>query len=799
MLSLDVLERAQGWIQHDPNPTTVRYVQDLLNPKDEEHVSFCQQRLNSLFPHNRLLFGTAGLRGRMKPGPIGMNDLVVVQTAQGLARYVIQEHCTTTTVKECSSSLDDCSHQQHPGICAVVGYDHRSSIGEPYDVSSLSFAIYTALVFREAGIDCFLLDGFVPTPIVSYGVLRYVPEQMRKITADIDSDDEIQRQSSSETTRDNRNAVKAGVEDHCSTKIAIGVMVTASHNPAKDAGYKVFWTDGCQIRSPTDKGITASIQENLVPWTDYGKMYSERKIKFPNDPCLGLSRPEETRKLLSHYYQAILDSGLVTGVTKRAKPDNHHRSLVPKFCYTAMHGVGHKFVQQAFAQFGLPALVSVPSQEQPDPRFPTVDFPNPEEQGALELAKKFALENDCVFVLANDPDADRLGVSEYNPTTGEWMDFTGDQIGLLLGHWLWTQYQNQDGGIGRGTIAGVSGNVSSSKSSPYPTTPGGDEEDSTMLPVVSMCSSTVSSQVLATMAREEGFHHEETLPGFKWIGSKAAELAKSGKYRQLFCYEESLGYCCGDVVFDKDGITACAVLVELAMHVYDDQTDSQTDMKSHSNHLTSKTSSRRSSLLQHLQSLYERYGEFVSRNGYFILDDPSKIPLIMDHITDNGKFNRSRIPKIHSSCRGISGSISGVGIDSSGGTGSTLEDGDANAASSAVNDDKEDDIDYYEIASIRYLGQPGYDSTRVDSNPQYQPVLPTSSSSPMVTIHFTNGGVAQFRASGTEPKFKYYLELRGKPGVDRATVQQELEEWSQAVLLEYLLPTSRFGLQPPPR
>lgn len=184
-----------------------------------------------------------------------------------------------------------------------------------------------------------------------------------------------------------------------------------------------------------------------------------------------------------------------------------------------------------------------------------------------------------------------------------------------------------------------------------------------------------------------------------------------------------------------------------------------------------KEDSSSSTLLQHLQSLYRKYGEFVSNNGYYILDDPSIIPLIMDHITQGGKFERSCIPRFDSS----SSNRSSPGV-----------------ANVEYETERDDEHSFYDIASIRYLGHNGYDSTTADK----KPVLPTSKSSPMVTIRFTNGGVAQFRASGTEPKFKYYMELRGQPGVDRTAVQHELEQWSQAVLQEYL-PLSRFSLRRP--
>jgi phosphomannomutase len=165
-------------------------------------------------------------------------------------------------------------------------------------------------------------------------------------------------------------------------------------------------------------------------------------------------------------------------------------------------------------------------------------------------------------------------------------------------------------------------------------------------------------------------------------------------------------------------VTAAAVMAELALYVYH---GGQT-------------------LAQHLQELYDKYGEFVSNNGYFVLRDSSVVPKLMNHMTNEGKFDRTTV-------------------------------GD------------------YEIESIRYLGEPSYDSTRPDG----KPTLPTSASSPMLTLRFKNGCVAQFRASGTEPKFKFYIEMRGQPGVGRSAVEAELVAMSE-VLLEELVQPTRFGL-----
>ncbi len=304
----------------------------------------------------------------MQPGPSGMNDLVVIQTAQGLARYVID------------------ANEGAPSLKAVLGYDHRSNS----DVSSKQFAMYTKLVFEQAGIQCILLEKFVATPILAFAV--------KKIDA------------------------------------AVGVMVTASHNPKQDNGYKVYWKDGCQIRPPVDEGIASTIiqEENLVPWIDYGCKLEQLKAESDAE-CHGLSDPTQTQAIIDAYFQSLVASGLVTGTTD----STNTISSVPKFAYTAMHGVGCPFARRSFEAFNLSPFLSVTSQEAPDPDFPTVPFPNPEEKGALDEAITFSTKKNCDIILANDPDADRLGVAEYCKERGEWVVFTGDQIGTLLGHWLW--------------------------------------------------------------------------------------------------------------------------------------------------------------------------------------------------------------------------------------------------------------------------------------------------------------------------------------------------------------------------
>ncbi len=369
-------ELATRWSNHDPNPVTARYVQRLLDRAETDDDQAITE-LSSLFPENnkRISFGTAGLRSAMAPGPLNMNDLIVIQTAQGLARYCLKRH-------ENSSRKP----------CIVVGYDHRKN--PIFELSSMSFAILSAIVFAEAGIECILLDGFVLTPLV--------PFVLQKVGA------------------------------------VAGIMVTASHNPKLDNGYKVYASDGCQIRAPMDEEISAEILKNLDPWTDFAKIIQERRRQYKDDPCLGLSQEDTTHEMLDAYFAALVSSGLKTGQAE-SETLVSNAIVPPRFVYTAMHGIGFPFAKRVFEEFGLPMFQAVPSQKDPNYEFPTVPFPNPEEKGALNLAKQFATENSCDIVLANDPDADRLAIAEKDRCTGEWTVFSGDQIGVMLGSWIWDQ------------------------------------------------------------------------------------------------------------------------------------------------------------------------------------------------------------------------------------------------------------------------------------------------------------------------------------------------------------------------
>ncbi|MBV1935464.1 phospho-sugar mutase [Streptomyces sp. BV286] len=321
------------------------------------------------------------------------------------------------------------------GGLVVIGYDARHK--------SADFARDTAAVMTGAGLRAAVLPRPLPTPVLAYAI--------RHLGA------------------------------------VAGVEVTASHNPPRDNGYKVYLGDGSQIVPPADAGIAAEIAAVArladVPRPDSG-------WETLDDGVLNA-------------YLARTDEVLAPGSPRIART-----------VYTAMHGVGKETLLAAFARAGFPAPVLVAEQAEPDPDFPTVAFPNPEEPGAMDLAFAKARETDPDLIIANDPDADRCAAA-VKDGAGDWRMLRGDEVGALLAAHLVRR------GV-RGTFA----------------------------------ESIVSSSLLGRIAGKAGLPYEETLTGFKWIAR--VEGLRYG-------YEEALGYCVDpEGVRDKDGITAALLITELA-------------------------------------------------------------------------------------------------------------------------------------------------------------------------------------------------------------------------------------------
>ncbi|HEX4400978.1 MAG TPA: phospho-sugar mutase [Galbitalea sp.] len=326
------------------------------------------------------------------------------------------------------------ARRQHPSV--VIGYDGRKN--------SREFAIDTAEVMTGAGVRAILLPRLLPTPVLAFAVRH----------RDVDA----------------------------------GVMVTASHNPAADNGYKVYLggvDGGSQIVPPSDGEIATQIDG--VAAGDIRKLPRSAEYEIAGEDVV----------------DAYVDQ---TGALAHAvEPIN--------FVYTAMHGVGWETANRVFASAGFTAPAVVTEQLQPDPNFPTVAFPNPEEPGALDLSFARAVEVGAELVIANDPDADRLAVGI--PNASSWRRLSGNEVGNLL---AW--------------------------------------RSATRAKTGALACSIVSSPALSVIAEANGLQHIETLTGFKWI-SRAPNL--------VFGFEEALGYLVDpDIIRDKDGISAAVDFLGLA-------------------------------------------------------------------------------------------------------------------------------------------------------------------------------------------------------------------------------------------
>lgn len=330
----------------------------------------------------------------------------------------------------------------------VVGFDGRHG--------SRAFAADTAAVLGAAGVPVFLHDELVPTPVLAHSLLHL--------------------------------------------GAAAGVMVTASHNPAADNGYKVYWGNGAQIVPPHDRGISEAIDAV--------------------DPAALLELPE---------LELLRGDGLVRAVPASAWQDylaqvlalRVHRSTGAVAVYTAMHGVGYQSLRRVLEAAGHTSVHAVAEQREPHPDFPTVAYPNPEEPGALDLAMARAAELGADLIVAHDPDADRLAVA-LPAGDGTWRRLTGNEVGLLLASDLLEH---------------------------------GDHGERKLV-----ATTIVSTAMLADVAAAHGAELAETLTGFKWIADAA--IAFEGDF--VFGFEEALGYSAGPVVRDKDGVSAALLFLDLA-------------------------------------------------------------------------------------------------------------------------------------------------------------------------------------------------------------------------------------------
>lgn len=467
-----LVAQVRSWIEDDPDPQSIAQLESMLQSQDESALRTCFQGL--------LEFGTAGLRGRMGPGPSQMNRAVVSRAAGGIARFM----------------------NEHALRSVVIGRDSRHG--------SARFAEDSAEIFSGAGFDVFILPRPLPTPILAFA--------LRDLALDV------------------------------------GVMVTASHNPASDNGYKVYLGgsvdgidfNGSQIIAPTDKAI------------------------FDHIKAIESVRALPRKRLWKVLDETVIRRYIHTTARLVSKP----RDI--KVVYTAMHGVGTETFRSVFHAAGFAEPILVDAQAQPDPDFPTVAFPNPEEKGAMDLALETARNFDADLVVANDPDADRCAIAVKDRdlgTASDWRVLRGDEVGAILGEFIASNLSN-------------------------------DKKAGAIL-----ANSIVSSSILAKIANHHQIAFTETLTGFKWL-AKVKGLT--------FGYEEALGYAVDpETVNDKDGISAGLLLSDIAATLKESGSD----------------------LTTYLDGIWKRYGFHATKQISIRMSDMAVIPRAIDHFK-NGSIRQ---------------------------------------------------------------------------------------------------------------------------------------------------------------
>jgi len=495
-------------------------------------------------------------------------------------------------------------------LSIVIGYDgrHRSEF----------FAKDAASVFLRNGIAVHLFTKVVPTPVVSFATPFL--------------------------------------------KCSAGLMITASHNPKQDNGYKAYWDNGAQIIDPHDVSICKHAFDGQQPNPDYFDWsIVDKNVKNAN---------------------YVLDE-YIKSESKLCRYSNENSKTSLKITYSAFHGVGYESSIMMFKAFGFQESSIVPVKEQcyPDPNFPTVPNPNPEEGlRVLKLCLETAEKNESTLVLVNDPDADRIQVAELQDD-GKWRAFTGNEMGVILVWWTWMHWKEENKG---------------------------KNED---LSKIYILNSAVSSQFAKTLAKVEGFNQEVALTGFKWIGNLAHKLRSEGN-KVILGWEESIGYMPGTTL-DKDGVSVAAQFAEIANYL----------------------NNRKLKFSDQLFEIFKTYGFHLTRNSYFIV--PSKETI------KNFFEKRSR--------------------------------------------ETQKTINSINVTDVRDLTVFAKNKTST---------LPSSETSPMITYTLETGSIITLRASGTEPKLKYYIELISEPGIERQDVQKVYEQLNileQAVIKELLCP-SEFKL-----
>ena len=345
----------------------------------------------------------------------------------------------------------------------AISYDSRRM--------SKEFSLQTALILCANGIKAYLFENLRPVPELSFAVREL--------------------------------------------KCTAGVMITASHNPPKYNGYKVYWDDGSQIVSPRDTEIIEKVR-NVKDFSEIKSISKEEAIE---KGLLNIVGPEMDEKYIKALKDHILNPEIMKEQGKKLK-----------VVYTPLHGTGNTIAEKLLKELGMENVYVVSEQKDPDGEFPTVDYPNPEDPNAFKLALELAKKVDADVVLATDPDADRLGIYAKDSKTGEYMNYTGNMSALLIAEYRISQMKEKG-----------------------------------ILPANGMFVTTiVSSELAKAIAKNYGLDCIEVLTGFKNIGAVMRKADENHDKKYVFGFEESYGCLIGDYARDKDGIAAVMALCEAA-------------------------------------------------------------------------------------------------------------------------------------------------------------------------------------------------------------------------------------------
>ena len=436
-----------------------------------------------------------------------------------------------------------------------------------------------------------------------------------------------------------------------------GIVVTASHNPPKYNGYKVYWEDGAQISNPIDDEITEEV--NKV--TDFST------IKH-------ISKEEAINKGLHIIIGKEIDDRFIEEIKKNCLHLEAVKEVADdlKIVYTPLHGTGSKLASRVFEEIGLKNVYIVEEQKEPNGDFPTVDYPNPEDPRAFKLALELAKKVDADLVIANDPDADRIGLHVKDKATGEYIIFNGNMIGLTIAEYLITE----------------------------------NRAKGKLKPNTALIKTIVSSNMTDQICKQNGVKLFETLTGFKNIAAVMKKMEEENTYTSIMGYEESFGCLIGDHARDKDGITAAMILAEAAAFY---KTKGMT-------------------LWDKMQEMYKKYGYYQEKQISLILEGAEgaeKIKQMMDNLRSNPPLK----------------------------------------------------LGEYEIIGIKDVKLSTYKNVKTGEITSLD--LPKSN---VLYYEMPNDFWCAVRPSGTEPKIKFYIGVKGESQEDAKKHLEMLERGINAIM-----------------